>query len=138
MKKTLLVAAMTLAVVLMGCQKKESAASAPAAAAPAQKFALSISHIVNEDNSWHKASLFFKEQVEKQSGGRIEVKIYPNSQIGTEIDGINSIISNAGDVDIIFTGESLQSTIPEMGVIGVPYMIAGYDHEKKVVEGPVG
>jgi tripartite ATP-independent transporter DctP family solute receptor len=76
--------------------------------------------------------------VEKQSGGRIEVKIYPNSQIGTEIDGINSIISDAGDVDIIFTGESLQSSIPELGVIGVPYMIADYAHEKKVVEGPVG
>jgi len=104
----------------------------------AEKYTLSISHIVNEDNSWHKASLFFKEQVEQKSGGRITVKIYPNSQIGTEMDGINSIVSNAGDVDIIFTGESLGSVVPEMTLLGVPYMIADYAHLKKIADGAIG
>jgi tripartite ATP-independent transporter DctP family solute receptor len=122
------------ALFMTSCQKK-----APTqAAAPAQKVTLSISHIVNEQNSWHKASVFFKDQVEKASGGRIEVKIYPNSSVGTELDGINSIVSNAGDVDIIFTGESLGSVIPELTLLGVPYMISGYDHLKKVAEGPIG
>lgn len=59
-----------------------------ATAAQAAEFQINIAHIVNEDNSWHKAALFFKEQVEERSGGRIEVTIYPNSQLGSEVDQI--------------------------------------------------
>ena len=55
-------------------------------AAHAAEFNLTIAHIVDEGNSWHKASAFFKEEVEKRSGGRIAVTIYPNSQLGSEID----------------------------------------------------
>jgi TRAP-type C4-dicarboxylate transport system substrate-binding protein len=56
------------------------------AIAQAAEFDLSIAHIVAEDNSWHKASVFFKEEVEKRSNGRIGVTIYPNSQLGTEVE----------------------------------------------------
>jgi tripartite ATP-independent transporter DctP family solute receptor len=100
-------------------------------------FEIVISHIVNEDNSWHKASLFFKEQLESRSGGRIKVNIHPNSELGTEMDAINSIMTEGG-VDITFTGESMMSVIPEMGVIGVPYMISSLNHLEKTVNGPVG
>jgi tripartite ATP-independent transporter DctP family solute receptor len=107
------------------------------AAAPAKAFEINISHIVNEDNSWHKASVFFKDHVEKGSGGRIVVKIYPNSQLGTEIDAINSIMTDGG-TDIAYTGESMQSVVPELGVLGVPYLMTSADHLNKVAVGPVG
>jgi tripartite ATP-independent transporter DctP family solute receptor len=100
-------------------------------------FELNIAHIVNEDNTWHKASLFFKNDVESRSGGRIKVNIYPNSQLGTEIDVINSIMTEGGS-DITFTGESMQSVIPEMGVLGVPYLMTSSDQLNKVAQGPVG
>ena len=103
----------------------------------AAEFELSIGHIVNEDNSWHKASVHFKEQVEKESGGRIEVKIYPNNQLGSEIDVINSIMMDGG-ADITFTGESMQSVIPEMGILGVPYLMNSPEQVKAVATGPIG
>ena len=64
------------------------------AIAQAAEFDLSIAHIVAEDNSWHKASVFFKEEVEKRSNGRIGVTIYPNSQLGTEVEQIQSALAN--------------------------------------------
>ncbi|MCC8179602.1 MAG: TRAP transporter substrate-binding protein [Planctomycetes bacterium] len=103
----------------------------------AAEFELNIGHIVNEDNSWHKASLFFKEQVERESNGRIEVKIYPNNQLGSEIDVINSIMMDGG-ADITFTGESMQSVIPEMGILGVPYLMNSAEEVKAVATGPIG
>lgn len=100
-------------------------------------FTINISHIVNEDNSWHKASVFFKDYVEKGSNGAIKVNVYPNSQLGTEIDAINSIISN-GDTDITITGESMQTVIPEMGLVGIPYLITSAEMLHKVAGGPIG
>ena len=103
----------------------------------AKTFELNIAHIVNEDNTWHKASVSFKNDVESRSGGRIKVNIYPNSQLGTEIDVINSIMTDGGS-DITFTGESMQSVIPEMGVLGVPYLMTSSDQLNKVAQGAVG
>ncbi len=107
------------------------------AKAVAAQFELNIGHIVNEDNSWHKACLFFKDQVEKESGGRIAVKIYPNNQLGSEIDVINSIMMEGG-ADITFTGESMQSVIPEMGILGVPYLMNSPAEVTAVAQGPIG
>ena len=87
--------------------------------AQAAEFDLSIAHIVAEDNSWHKASVFFKEEVEKRSNGRIGVTIYPNSQLGTEVEQIQSALTGGG-VDIVITGESMMTFAPEMGVLGIP------------------
>jgi len=107
-------------------------------AAPADTvYEISISHIVNEDNTWHKASVYFKEYLEEKSGGRVKVTIYPNSQLGPEIDAINSIMSDGG-VDITFTGESLQSVVPEMGILGVPYLMRTSEQLQAVANGPVG
>lgn len=116
-----------------------SAGSTPAAseAKPGQVYEINISHIVNEDNSWHKASVHFKEYLEEKSNGAIKVNIYPNSQLGNEIDAINSIMTNGG-VDITFTGESLQSVVPEMGILGVPYLMRTSEQLKAVADGPVG
>lgn len=100
-------------------------------------YEIAISHIVNEDHTWHKASVMFKEYVEEKSHGRISVKLYPNSQLGNEIDTINSIMTDGG-ADITYAGESMQSVIPEMGILGVPYLIHSSEHLKKVAGGEVG
>ncbi len=103
----------------------------------AAEFEINIGHIVNEDNSWHKASVHFKDLVEKGSNGRIQVKIYPNNQLGSEIDVINSIMMEGG-ADITFTGESMQSVIPEMGILGVPYLMNSPEQIAAVAQGPIG
>ena len=105
--------------------------------AQAAEFDLSIAHIVAEDNSWHKASVFFKEEVEKRSNGRIGVTIYPNSQLGTEVEQIQSALTGGG-VDIVITGESMMTFAPEMGVLGIPYLITSDEHMEIVCSGEVG
>ena len=105
-----------------------------AAAAP---YTITVTHIVDENHSWHKASLFFKEQVEKRSEGKIEVKIYPNSQLGNEIDTIQSALTGGG-VDVVITGESMMTYVPELGILGVPYLMTSDAHVEKVAGGEIG
>lgn len=100
-------------------------------------YELNLAHIVGEDNIWHKAALFFKNEVESRSKGRIKIAIYPDSRLGTEVAVINSIMTGGG-VDITFTGDTMQGVVPEMGVLGVPYLMTSSEHLNKAARGPVG
>ncbi len=74
---------------------------------------------VNE--SQHQYLKFYKEAIEKASGGRIEVQVYPASQLGaiaSEIQGVQmgSIQAYMGPVDF-FTGID-----PRYGVFSAPFL----------------
>lgn len=114
-----------------------SAAAADAVDTSNAAYTISIGHINAENDSWHLAALDFKEQVEKNSNGQIKVEVYPNSQLGSEIDMIQSILQQGG-CDITYTGESMQTYSPDLGMIGMPYLIQSDEHMTAVLEGEVG
>ncbi len=100
------------------------------------EYIIKFGHIANDQNVWNKAALKFKEVVEKNSNGKIEVKVYPNAQLGKEIDVITGI--QLGTADMTITGESLQNWVPEAGLIAVPYAIRDTSHLRKVAGGEIG
>lgn len=101
------------------------------------EYTLSIGHTNAEKDSWHQGALAFKEYVEKNSGGRIKVEVYPNSQMGSEVEMIQSILTQGG-CDITFSGESMQTYQPDLGMIGMPYLIKSDEHMEAVLNGAVG
>ena len=113
------------------------AAKTDAKADDGKTYEINIGHIVDERDSWHQASEKFKEYVEDKSNGRIKVNIYPNSQLGSEVDMIQSILTQGG-CDITFTGESMQTYQPDLGIIGMPYLIQSDEHMEAVLNGEVG
>lgn len=118
-------------------QGTEAPAKAEAPADDGQTYQINIGHINDERDSWHQGALKFKEYVEEASGGRIKVNVYPNSQLGTEVDMIQSILTQGG-CDITFTGESMQTYQPDLGIIGMPYLIKSDAHMEAVLTGEVG
>lgn len=152
MRKMTKVLALTLAAVMTagmvtacGGSSAGATTAAPAggeskAEAPAddgETYELVIGHIVDENHTWHKASEKFKELVEANSDGRIKVTIYPNNTLGSEVEVIQSILTNGG-CDITFTGESMQTYAEELGIIGMPYAITSDEHMDAVLNGEVG
>ncbi|WP_106478863.1 TRAP transporter substrate-binding protein [Phytohalomonas tamaricis] len=107
-----------------------------AALANAADYTLKFGHLANEQNIWHKAALKFKDEVEQNSDGRIEVQVYPSEQLGNEMDVINSI--QLGTADMTITGESLQNWAPKAALMAVPYAFDSSEQMKKAVEGEVG
>ena len=163
MRKMKKVAALSTAAILAmsalaGCGSKaeettaapaETEAAAPAeteAAAPAEGEAtaeveeidLVFSHINAETHTWHKMAVKFKELIEEKSGGKITCTIYPNNQLGSEIETVQSAIAGMGDCDIVLTGESMQTYVEELGIIGMPYAITSDEHMDAVLNGEVG
>ena len=103
----------------------------------AADYTLSLGHIQSETDSWHLAALAFKDYVEEHSEGRIAVEVYPNSQLGSEVDMLTSILMQSG-CDITYTGESMQTYEPDLGMIGMPYLIQSDEHMEAVLNGEPG
>ncbi|MCK0745528.1 TRAP transporter substrate-binding protein [Chromohalobacter nigrandesensis] len=104
--------------------------------ATAADYTLKFGHLANEENIWNKAAERFKQVVEEESDGRIEVQIFPNEQLGTEMEVINSI--QLGTADMTITGESLQNWAPKAAMMAVPYAFRDSEHLHKAVEGDIG
>ncbi|WP_353979892.1 TRAP transporter substrate-binding protein [Salinicola endophyticus] len=102
----------------------------------AADYTLKFGHLANAENIWNKAALKFKELVEANSDGRIEVQVFPNEQLGNEMDVINSI--QLGTADMTITGESLQNWAPKAAMMAVPYLFKDADQLRRAVEGDVG
>lgn len=115
-----------------------SQANTGTAAADGETYNLVIGHINAETHTWHKLSEKFKETVEESTDGRVQVTIYPGSQLGSETDMNMSAIAGDGSCDIVFTGESMQTYESALGIIGMPYAITSDEHMDAVLNGKVG
>jgi tripartite ATP-independent transporter DctP family solute receptor len=100
------------------------------------EYTLKLGHLANTEHTWHKGSVKFAELVEKKTDGRVKVQVFPNEQLGKEMEVIGNIQS--GIVDMLITGESMMNWAPLCGLIAVPYMIRDSAHMEKIVEGEVG
>ena len=105
----------------------------PAAAAD---MTLKLGHLANEDNTWHKASVKFGEELEALTNGRIKVQVFPNESLGKEMDLINGM--QLGTVDMTITGESLQNWAPMAALLAVPYAYKSLEHMDSVAGGEIG
>jgi TRAP-type transport system periplasmic protein len=102
----------------------------------AANITLKLGHLANEDNSWHKGSLKFAEEVKALSKGTVEVKVFANDALGKEMDLINGM--QLGTVDMQITGESLQNWAPKAALLAVPYAFKNMAEMDKAVNGPLG
>ena len=97
---------------------------------------LKLGHLANEQNTWHKASVKFGEELKALTNGRIEVEVYPNESLGKEVDLINGM--QLGTADMTITGESLQNWAPMAALLAVPYAYRSLEHMDEVASGKIG
>ena len=126
---------LTLALFLTtGCGGGEPK---PATPLPPEKIVLKFGHLADEKNTWHLGALKFKEIVEKNSGGRVEVKVYPYEQLGKENDLIISIQNGAADIGVF--GENLTSFGAGKTILmATPYLLRDSAQLHKVAGGDIG
>ncbi|WP_296700303.1 TRAP transporter substrate-binding protein DctP, partial [Algoriphagus sp.] len=85
----------------------------------------------------HEAMLFMAKQIEKKSEGKIRVKVYPNQQLGSERELLELLqIGSLGMTKV--SAAALEGFAPTMQVFGMPYLFRDDEHQRKVLEGPIG
>src|SRR5213076_215764 len=88
----------------------------------------------------HPGSVRIKEAAEairKETGGRIDLQVYPASQLGSEPDMISQ--TRSGAVDFMSTaGTNLQTLVPTAGINGVAFAFKDYDVVWAAMDGDLG
>src|SRR5699024_8594992 len=59
---------------------------------------LTLAHNLSETHVTSQALDRFAQNVEQQSGGRLQVRIYPNGQLGSETEVLEQVMAGVGDM----------------------------------------
>ncbi len=127
---------MTLKTTMKSLAAGLALAALATSGALAQELTLKLGHLANEQNSWHKASVKFGEELSALTDGRIAVEVFPNDSLGREMDLINGM--QLGTVEMTITGESLQNWAPMAALLAVPYAYTTLEQMDEVASGEIG
>jgi tripartite ATP-independent transporter DctP family solute receptor len=84
-----------------------------------------------------KSALVLKELIESRTAGRVQVAIFPDSQLGGNGPMTNSV--KAGTLDAVVTDASFISTaVPEVDVFNLPFLFKDVEQVLRFANGPVG
>jgi len=157
MKKVLsALLAMAMVMSLVACGSSDSGSSAPAPApAPAPstsapstgssdasgytggEYSITIGHICSEGHSLQLACLEFEKYVEEQSGGKIQVDIFPNSVLGGDEAMLESVA--LGTLTMVVPSASVMNIYePAFGILAMPYLFTNTDDAFAAVDGELG
>ena len=97
---------------------------------------LSINTALTTTDPLYKGLETFRDSVNKRTNGAVEVKLFPNSQLGSDEDVLEQARAGA-PVAVVVDGGRLANFVKEFGVLGAPYLATGYDGMRKVVTSPL-
>jgi tripartite ATP-independent transporter DctP family solute receptor len=101
------------------------------------KSVMRVAHVLTEQDNVHRALLKFKEAVEKNSNGQVEVQIYPNSSLGSLRVTFESM--QLGNLEAgVWDAATPANVAPVLAVPELPYIFRDLDHVHKVMDGPLG
>ncbi|BBO73150.1 hypothetical protein DSCW_05670 [Desulfosarcina widdelii] len=100
-------------------------------------FRLRFAHVNSESAMVHKEAVYFADRLEEVSGGRLKLEIFPNASLGSETQLIEMV--DAGLLDLAATtAMGIGALVPQISVLDAAFVLKDYNHQVKVVNGPVG
>lgn len=78
----------------------------------------------------------FKRMVEESSDGRIEVRLYPNNQLGNQRDVVEGL--QFGSIEVSNIASVMSAFVPETNLFELPFLFDGPEHFDAVLDGPIG
>ncbi len=84
-----------------------------------------------------RSAVVFKQLVESQTSGRVQVTIFPDAQLGDNGAMVNSV--KTGSVDAVVTDIShVSAAVPEADVFNLPFLYRDVEQVLRVANGPIG
>ncbi len=94
---------------------------------------LKWAHVYEEGSNYHQAALWAADEVKARTDGRVEMKVFPASSLGKEVE-INEGLG-IGSVDVIYTGPSfVERYYGPIAISDYPFIMRGFDHWEKYRE----
>lgn len=136
MKKILLVLLiLSLAAgSLIANGEPDNGAAAPEAFKPVK---ITWSSVSVPNDAHTKAMQMFKLELERISGGEMEVEVYHSGQLFTQEGAQAAVIR--GTLDMVYSDAPwVAQQVPYVSMLGAVYAFTGYEHMTNVMNGPIG
>lgn len=98
---------------------------------------IKLAHGLDVNHSVHKAMLKMGKDLETLSGGKMNIKIYPNQQLGSERESLELLQIGSLDMTKVSIGV-MENFAPKMKVFGLPFLFRDKEHSFSVLDGPIG
>lgn len=137
---SLLIALLMVTALLAGCgSKKTEGGDKPAEKKDVKAVTLKMSVTTSESSTWTKGAQKFAELVKEKTGGKVEVKVYPNEQLSGGNQGKGIEMLRSGATDITFHSNIIYSIMDEkFGVISLPWLLPTYETADAKINGKGG
>jgi TRAP-type transport system periplasmic protein len=94
-------------------------------------------HVAPPMHAQHKASEYFAQYVEKESGGRIKCSTHPKGQLGSHIQMLEAL--QVGTLEVVsVAGPALTEFVPEIAITSLAFLYNTEDEMYALMAGPVG
>ena len=100
-----------------------------------EKIVMKLGHIRDLEHPTHKAALKFAELVKEYSQDRIEIKVFPNSQLGGPTEMFSQLQS--GDLEMVYGGINTMAWIgggEPYEITSMPFLYRDYDHMRRALK----
>ncbi|NVJ53900.1 MAG: TRAP transporter substrate-binding protein [Campylobacteraceae bacterium] len=141
MTKTMkgIVSSVAVASLLLftGCGDNKEETKTAEAKPAAEKFVLKFSHVVSPNTPKGKAADYFEKRLEELSDGRIDVQVYPSSQLYKD----NAVLKALKLDSVQMAAPSFSKfgkIVPQLALFDLPFLFKDVDHLHRVQDGEVG
>ncbi|WP_003544809.1 TRAP transporter substrate-binding protein [Desulfotomaculum nigrificans] len=102
-----------------------------------EKIIIKFSHVVAESTPKGQAALKFKQLVEEKSGGKMEVQVFPSSQLCGDKEELEALQAN--NVQLIAPSVTkLVGFVPAFQLVDMPFLFASDQAAYNFYDGPFG
>lgn len=119
--------------ILSGCSEKSDGSNNKD-----ETYSFSLGHVVSsQSHSWNDTAMEFAEAVEEESEGRIKIEVFPDGQLGGDLEMLQQI--KMGDLDMgLISGAAHSPIVPEMGIESLPFVFEDNDSAYNKMDGELG
>lgn len=123
----------TSVIVLAGCGGGQKQAAPKAD----DKFSIKIGYAYDEKLPMHLGAVKFAEMVAQRTNGNVQIKLFPNSTLGTPRDLTEGLQLGTIDMALVPT-TSVSPYYNPIDVFYLPFIFQNKEHAYKVADGPIG
>jgi tripartite ATP-independent transporter DctP family solute receptor len=98
---------------------------------------INVGVVTNPDFVHTKAAVWFKDCVEKAAPGKLSVVVHHSATLGSETQVLQQIQLGTTQMSVCTTGP-IESFVPEIKALEMPFVFPSYAAADKVLDGPIG
>lgn len=98
---------------------------------------IKLGHGLDVSHPVHEAMTYMGELLAEKSGGRMQLKIYPSQQLGTERECLELLQIGSLGMTKVSVGV-LENFVPDYKLFGLPFLFRDKEHAHNVLDGEIG